>query len=61
MEDFQHKVAELFSMVFDTKYLADKINNNSATYNSSLEGLDRELSKLAVPIIGAVANLPKGV
>lgn len=54
VEDFQQIMGYLFPMVFDTKYLADKINNNSATYNSSLEDLDRELAKLPSPIIGAL-------
>ena len=51
-EDFQHIMKHLFPMIFDTKYLADKINNNSASYNSSLEDLDRELSELPLPTIG---------
>lgn len=52
VEDFQDLIAQLFPMVFDTKYLADKINNNSPLYRSSLEEIDKELSKLPVPLIG---------
>ncbi len=51
VEDFQQIFGYLFPMVFDTKYLADKINDNSSSYNSSLEDLDRELSQLPLPII----------
>ncbi|KAK4691111.1 poly(A)-specific ribonuclease, partial [Lecanoromycetidae sp. Uapishka_2] len=51
VEDFQKLIAQLFPMVFDTKYLADKINNNSPLYKSSLEEIDKELSKLPVPVI----------
>ena len=52
VEDFQDVTSKIFAMVFDTKYLADKINDNSASYNSSLQDLDRELSKLTSPVIG---------
>lgn len=52
VEGFQSVVGQLFPLVFDTKYLADKINDNSPLYRSSLEEIDRELSRLAVPIIG---------
>ena len=52
VEDFQQTIAQLFPLVFDTKYLADKINDNSPLYNSSLQEIDQELSKLPVPIIG---------
>jgi len=51
VEDFQHTMNRLFPMVFDTKYLADKVNN-SVTYNSSLQDLDQELSRLPLPTIG---------
>ena len=53
VEGFQSIVGQLFPLVFDTKYLADKINDNSPLYRSSLEEIDQELSRLAVPIIGA--------
>lgn len=53
VDDFQNLIAQLFPLVFDTKYLADKINDNSPLYKSSLEEIDQELSKLPVPIIGA--------
>ncbi len=53
VEDFQNLIAQLFPLVFDTKYLADKINNNSPLYRSSLDEIDRELSRLPVPVIGA--------
>ena len=52
VEGFQKTIAELFPLVFDTKYLADKINNNSPLYRSSLQEIDQELSKLPLPIIG---------
>ena len=52
VEDFQKTIARLFPLVFDTKYLADKINDNSPLYKSSLQELDQELSKLPVPVIG---------
>lgn len=52
VEGFQKTIAQLFPLVFDTKYLADKINDNSPLYKSSLQEIDQELSKLPVPIIG---------
>ena len=52
MEGFQSIVAQVFPLVFDTKYLADKINDNSPLYKSSLNEIDQELSKLPIPIIG---------
>ena len=52
VEGFQRIIAQLFPLVFDTKYLADKINDNSPLYRSSLQEIDQELSKLPVPIIG---------
>ena len=52
VEDFRKTIAQIFPLVFDTKYLADKINDNSPLYKSSLQELDQELSKLPVPIIG---------
>ena len=52
VEGFQKIIAQLFPLVFDTKYLADKINDNSPLYRSSLQEIDQELSKLPVPIIG---------
>lgn len=51
VEGFQKTIAQLFPLVFDTKYLADKINDNSPLYKSSLQEIDQELSKLPVPII----------
>lgn len=52
VEGFQKLIAKIFPLVFDTKYLADKVNDNSPLYKSSLQELDQELSKLPVPIIG---------
>ena len=52
VEGFQRIIGQLFPLVFDTKYLADKINDNSPLYKSSLQEIDQELSKLPVPIIG---------
>ena len=52
VEDFQKTIAQIFPLVFDTKYLADKINDNSPSYKSSLQEIDQELSMLPVPIIG---------
>lgn len=52
VEGFQQLIAQLFPLVIDTKYLADKINDNSPLYKSSLQEIDQELSKLPVPIIG---------
>ena len=52
VESFQKVIAQLFPLVFDTKYLADKVNDNSPLYKSSLQEIDQELSKLPVPIIG---------
>lgn len=57
VEGFQKTIAQLFPLVFDTKYLADKINDNSPLYKSSLQEIDQELSKLPVPIIGMNAFL----
>lgn len=59
VENFQHIFGYLFPMVFDTKYLTDKINDNSSSYNSSLEDLDRELSELPLPIIELAAGHEK--
>lgn len=56
VEEFQSIVGQLFPLVFDTKYLADKINDNSPHYRSSLEDIDRELSKLLIPVIGAFCS-----
>lgn len=50
--DFQSIMRRLFPLIFDTKYLADAINQNSPAYRSSLEDIDQELSKLPVPVIG---------
>lgn len=55
VEGFQKIIAQLFPLVVDTKYLADKINDNSPLYNSSLQDIDRELSKLPVPMIGLIS------
>ena len=52
VEGFQAIVAQVFPLVFDTKYLADKINDNSPLYKSSLDEIDQELSKLPIPTIG---------
>lgn len=52
VDGFQKTIAQLFPLVIDTKYLADKINDNSPLYKSSLQEIDKELSKLPVPIIG---------
>ena len=60
VEDFQKTVAQLFPLVFDTKYLADKINDNSPLYKSSLQEIDQELSKLPLPIIGMNWGLTLG-
>ena len=57
VEGFQRVISQLFPLVFDTKYLADKINDNSPLYKSSLQEIDQELSKLPVPIIGINAFL----
>ena len=53
VEGFQAIVAQVFPLVFDTKYLADKINDNSPLYKSSLNEIDQELSKLPIPTIGS--------
>ena len=60
VEGFQRTVARIFPLVFDTKYLADKINNNSPLYRSSLQEIDQELSKLPFPIIGMDMKLAFG-
>lgn len=57
VEGFQRVIGQLFPLVLDTKYLADKINDNSPLYKSSLQEIDQELSKLPVPIIGTNASL----
>ena len=41
VEGFQKIIAQLFPLVFDTKYLADKINDNSPLYKSSLQEIDQ--------------------
>ena len=61
VEGFQKTIAQLFPLVFDTKYLADKINDNSPLYRSSLQEIDQELSKLPLPIIGMnFKRIPEG-
>ena len=61
VEGFQRTIAQLFPLVFDTKYLADKINDNSPLYRSSLQEIDQELSKLPLPIIGMnFTRVPEG-
>ena len=61
VEGFQKTIAQLFPLVFDTKYLADKINDNSPFYRSSLQEIDQELSKLPLPVIGMdFERVPKG-
>ena len=61
VEGFQKTIAQLFPLVFDTKYLADKINDNSPLYRSSLQEIDQELSKLPLPIIGMnFKRVPEG-
>ena len=52
VEEFQRIISELLPLVVDTKYLADKIKDNSPLYRSSLEDIDQELSVLQFPIIG---------
>lgn len=52
VEDFQLVMGRLFPLIFDTKYLADIIQDNSTSYNSSLAELDRELSMDTRPLIG---------
>lgn len=58
VEGFQTIVAQVFPLVFDTKYLADKINDNSPLYKSSLDEIDQELSKLPIPTIGTFLAFP---
>lgn len=57
VDGFQRIIAQLFPLVVDTKYLADKINDNSPLYKSSLQEIDQELSKLPVPVIGTNSSL----
>ena len=52
VEDFLETLATLFPLIVDTKYMADAANNNSSHYNSSLEDLDAELSKIPSATIG---------
>lgn len=57
VQDFQSAMGDLFPMIFDTKYLADSVNDNSPLYKSSLEEIDEELSKLPTPVIGTLPIL----
>ena len=52
VEEFQSILASLYPPTIDTKYITDTINHDSAHYNSSLEDIDKELSKLPSPVIG---------
>lgn len=42
----------MFPLIIDTKFLADRVNDNSPLYKSSLEEIDQELSHIPVPLIG---------
>ena len=59
VEDFQRIIGRLFNMVFDTKYLADTVEGNSNSYNSSLQDVDRQLSELPFPVIGKCSIVEK--
>ena len=52
VEDFQHCIHQLFPRVIDTKYLATHSLDSPALARSSLEELDKELSKQQQPSIG---------
>ena len=53
VNDFEHRMHELFPRIIDTKYLATHGNDNPALSKSSLEELDEQLSSLTpAPVIG---------
>lgn len=53
VNDFEHRIHELFPRIIDTKYLATHGNDNPALSKSSLEELDDQLSSLTpAPVIG---------
>ena len=53
VEDFEHRMHELFPTIIDTKYLATHGTGNPAISRSSLDELDEELSSLTpAPEIG---------
>ena len=43
VKDFIPLLQTMFPVIFDTKYLADDLNNNSPTYKSSLEDIVQEM------------------
>lgn len=53
VEDFEHRIHELFPTIIDTKYLATQHIANPALSRSSLEELDEDLTKsIPAPVIG---------
>ena len=59
VEDFQVIMGTLFPLIVDTKYVAEIMNKNSPRYGSSLEEINKELSKLSSPSIEIPAEHDK--
>lgn len=53
VEDFVHRIHEIFPTIIDTKYLATQHSANPALQRSSLEELDEDLTTfIPAPVIG---------
>lgn len=53
VEDFEHRIHEIFPTIIDTKYLATQHSSNPALPRSSLEELDADLTTLIpAPVVG---------
>lgn len=60
VEDFQHRIHEIFPTIIDTKYLATQDSVNPALTRSSLEELDGDLTTfIPAPVIGWSTTPPQ--
>lgn len=60
VEDFEHRIHEIFPTIIDTKYLATQHSANPALQRSSLEELDEDLTTfIPAPVIGEFTNPPQ--
>lgn len=60
VEDFEHRIHEIFPTIIDTKYLATQHSANPALQKSSLEELDEDLTTfIPAPVIGEFTNPPQ--
>lgn len=60
VEDFEHRIHEIFPTIIDTKYLATQHSANPALPRSSLDELDEDLTTfIPAPVIGEFTNPPE--